>query len=265
MARFNNEKALSLLQVRTLQFLIRTETDSMPTRWAIAENAENVIRKAEDDFPEIFPETDENAYFAFTLSACAKEAIRRGELKVVEYISILASAKEENESSLNDYGAFGDLLEVLIRCAFKRKISLVRWSDLSVKAINSDDVNSRKFGIVEIGHNGKTFTFGTAYDHMAGDFTAVVYGVFDTEDKKTVYDLCKACKYEEALDFVTSYTVYWENKYTFENDMNSLTRGKGITVKRDGVQVVYNTGKRDAFLKALEDGKFISLYDTLNR
>ena len=100
---------------------------------------------------------------------------------------------------------------------------------------------------------------------MSGDYTSVVYGVFSDEDKREVYNLCRNKEYEKALDFVTSYSVYWSNKYDFENDMNGLTRGKGITVKKCGVQVVYNDGKYNAFVSALEDGKFTSLFEMLNR
>ena len=100
---------------------------------------------------------------------------------------------------------------------------------------------------------------------MAGDFTSVVYGVFSEEDKKEVYTLRRNKEYEKAIDYITSYSVYWDSKYQFENDMNNLTRGKGITVKKCGVQVVYNAGKYNAFVSALEEGKFTSLFDMLNR
>ena len=186
-------------------------------------------------------------------------------MTVLEYIAILAEVKENNEKDIHDFGAFGDLFEVLIRCALMRKYSLVKWSMLSVKAINTSDIISKKFGIVEVGHNGKTLSYGNLFDYMAGDYTSIVYGVFTEEDKKEVYNLCKAHKYEKALDYVTSYSVYWASKYQFQEDMDNLTRGKGITAKKCGIQVVYNDGKYNAFINAIEEGNLTSLYETLNR
>ncbi len=57
----------------------------------------------------------------------------------------------------------------------------------------------------------------------------------------------------------------WDNKYKFQSDMDNLTRGKGITIKGGSIQVVYNPGKYKAFLNALEEGTFTSLYDILGR
>lgn len=271
MSRYEN--SLSTLQARSIIDFIESNAPSMHGKHEIETFAFSVVETMEKDFPEFFPVDDSNgkannphfSYLAFTFSACAKYAIKNGDLNILEYIAILAEVKEENEKDIQDFGAFGDLFEVLIRCAFMRKKSLVNWSALSVKSIENSDIISKKYGIIEVGHNGKTLTFGTLFDHMAGEYTSIVYGVFSEEDKKEVYILCKNKEYEKAIDYVTSYSAYWSNKYDFENDMNNLTRGKGITVKKCGVQVVYNIGKYDAFLSALEEGKLTSLFDTLNR
>lgn len=271
MARYEN--SMSTLQARSLLYFIEKNAPSMRDKYAVEDFAFEVVEKMETEYSDIFPVDSSNgkennphfSYLAFAFSACAKFAIKCGDLNILEYIAILAEVKEGNEKDYHDFGAFGDLYEVLIRCAFMRKKSLVQWSMLSVKSIENADIISNKYGIIEVGHNGKTFTFGTVFDHMAGDFTSVVYGVFSDEDKKEVYRLCREKQYEKALDYVTSYSVYWASKYDFENDMNNLTRGKGITVKKCGVQVVYNSGKYDAFLSAMEEGKLTSLFDTLNR
>lgn len=271
MARYEN--SLSTLQARSILYYIENNAPTMRDKYAVEDFAFSVVAKMENDFSEIFPVDDSNgkennphfSYLAFTFAACAKFAIKCGDLNILEYISILAEVKEGNEKDFHDFGAFGDLYEVLIRCAFMRKKALVRWYMLSVKAVENDDMISRKYGIIEVGHNGKTLTFGTVFDHMAGNYNAVVYGVFSEDDKKEVYNLCRNKEYEKALDYVTSYSVYWASKYDFENDMNNLTRGKGITVKKCGVQVVYNDGKYNAFVSALEEGKLTSLFDTLNR
>ena len=263
MARYEN--ALTTLQARTIVSIINRYQKSIETKADVEKVGKLAVKICMDKFPSAFPKNCVKSFLAFSLSATAREAVKRGDLKVLDYIAILAEEKEENESEINDFGAFGDLFEILVRCAFMRSLSLVRWSVLSVKAIDKADVTSKKFGIVEIGHNGKTLTFGTLFDYMEGNYTSVVYGVFSEEDKTEIYNLCKAREYDKAIDYITNYSAYWADKYTFQSDMDNLTRGKGITAKSANIQVVYNTGKYTAFLNALENGTFTSLADTLNR
>lgn len=270
MSRYEN--ALSTLQARTILSAVADFSGILSNRTEIEKAALSIVENLETAFPVSFPvnpsvkaNNPHFSYVAFALSATAKEGIKRNQLKILDYLSILADAKEENETGKNDFGAFGDLFEILVRCAMMKKLALVRWSMLTVKDIQTADIMSKRFGVVEVGHNGKTLTFGTLFDYMDGDYTSVVYGVFSDEDKKEVYNLVRNREYEKALDYITSYSAYWANKYDFQKDMDNLTRGKGITVKACGVQVVYNTGKYDAFLNALEEGKITSLFDTLNR
>ena len=184
MARYEN--SLSTLQARSILYFIEKNAPAMRDKYAVEDCAFEVVEKMETEYPDIFPVDDSNgkennphfSYLAFTFSACAKFAIKCGDLNILEYIAILAEVKEGNEKDYHDFGAFGDLFEILIRCAFMRKRSLVQWSMLSVKSIENSDIVSNKYGIIEVGHNGKTFTFGTVFDHMAGNFTSVVYGVF---------------------------------------------------------------------------------------
>ena len=202
---------------------------------------------------------------AFTLSSLARYAVKIGLINIIEYLKLYAMVKERNESLIKDFGAFGDLFEVLVRCALMRKLSLVRWSALSVKDVMHSDIISKKYGKIEVGHNGKTLTFGTLFDYMEGDYNAIIYGVFSEEDKTEIYNLCKNGEYEKTLDYITSYCALWENKYKFQEDIDGLTRGKGITVKGGQIQVVYNPSKYSAFLDALEEGKITSLFETLKR
>lgn len=260
-----HENAITTLQARTILSAISDFSGSLASRENIEKAAVSIVDNLVSLFPLQFPSADMFSFLSFTLSSCAKEGIKRGDLTILDYLSILADIKETNEQDINDFGAFGDLYEILIRCAFMRKLALVRWSMLSVKDIKTADIVSKKYGIVEVGHNGKTLTFGTMFDYMDGNYTSIVYGVFSDDDKKEVYDLVRNKQYEKALDYVCAYSAYWENKYDFQSDMDGLTRGKGITVKACGVQVVYNQGKYDAFLSALEDGKITSLAETLKR
>ena len=269
--RYTN--TLNTLQARSIIDYITKNAPALHTRYEIENFAVETVGYIERVYPDVFPvdfntpkkDNPHFSYLAFTFAHASRFAIKSGDLTVLEYISILASVKEENEKEIADYGAFGDLFEILIRCAFIRKYNLVSWSALSVKAIDTSDMISKKYGIIEIGQNGKTLSHGTVFDFMSGDYTSIVYGVFSEEDKKAVYSLCRNKDYEKALDYVTSYSSYWESKYQFESDMNSLTRGKGITIKSGSIQVVYNSGKYNAFVNALENGTFTSLYEFLNR
>lgn len=262
MARYTS--ALNTLQTRTIVSLINATGATLNTRESIEKVAVHVVENAEKNFPAQFPANLHNSYMAFTLSACGKLGVKNGDLNIVEYIAMLASAKRENEQSLRDFGAFGDLFEILVRCAMIRNIHLVKWSALSVKDIRHADIVSKKFGIIEVGHNGKSLTFGTLVDFMEGNYTSIIYGVFSEQDKEDVYRLCIHGEYEKAIDFVTNYSVYWSNKYDFQRDMDNLTRGKGIALKGENIQVVFNPGKYDAFISAIEDGTFKSLNETLS-
>lgn len=263
MARHNT--TISTLQARTIVSSVRSFVGMLNNRDNIEKAALSVVEMLEKRFPVQFPNNLHFSFVAFALATSAKEGIKRNELTILDYLSILASVKEENEQNIKDFGAFGDLFEILVRCAFMRKIALVRWSMLTVKDIKTSDIISKKFGVVEVGHNGKTLSFGTLFDFMDGEYTSVVYGVFSDEDKKEVYRLVREKQYENAIDYICSYSAYWANKYDFQSDMNNLTRGQGVALKGENIQVVYNEGKYNAFVNALEEGKLTSLFDTLNR
>lgn len=274
MSRYKN--TLSTLQARTILSAVSDFTGTLATKKEIEKAALSIIENLENLFPSFYPVSDEEnmknpdnmdlhkGYIAWTLSACAREGIKRGELLVLDYIAMLANVKEENEKTLSDYGAFGDLFEILVRCALLKKITLVNWSALTVKDVKTTDIISKKYGKIEVGHNGKSLTFGTLFDYMAGDYDSVIYGVFSDEDKKIVYALCKEKQYTKVIDYITSYSAYFSDKYDFQNTMDNLTRGKGITAKGSDVQVVFNPGKYNAFMLALDNGEIKSLKETLS-
>lgn len=258
-----HDYALTTLQARTAAYLINNDMTPITDRQAIETAAHSIIDKLVNDFPEYFPADVFPALFAFVLSNLGKKAVRTFQLSAIEYIQLFAQVKQENTILRNDFGAFGDLFELLVRLALVKNVNLINWRMLTVKAINESDIVSKKFGSIEVGTNGKTWTNATLYDYMEGDFTAVIYGVFSEEDKKDVFDLCTVGKITDAIEYVTNYAVLWTDKYQYLKDMNELTRGKGLTVKSGNVQTVYNEGKRAAFIDAIESGKFTSLWDTL--
>jgi len=265
MARYVN--ALTTLQARSINDAVRRfgkEID-YTDRFTIEKAAFKIVNYLIETFPDQFDKKLEKRMIACANCGCGLYGIEQGALSVGEYISMLAEHKEGSEKSLFDFGAFGDLIEILVRCALCRVDNFITAKVLYVKGYDNTDIISKKYGKLEVGHNGKTLSFGTVFDMMSGDYTGIVYGMFSEEDKKEIYTLCREEEYKKAVRFVAEYMCIWLDKYDFEKDMNNLTRGKGITLKCDGPQVVFNSGKYTAFQNAIEEGKFITVKDMMNR
>lgn len=255
--------ALSTLQARTALALINQSAATLDSKQAIETESKKIIETLTKQFPANYPAEIIPALWAFVLSNVGKKAVRDNTITAYEYIAILAESKRENAETRKDFGAFGDLFEILARLALVKNQNLINWRLLTVKDINRPDIVSNKYGIIECGTNGKTWTYGTLFDYMAGDYTSVIYGVFMDEDKQAIYDLCANQQIEEAIDYIAQYSVYWPDKYQFQYDMDNLTRGKGITEKGGNIQCQFNIGKYDAFIAALESGKFKSLKESI--
>lgn len=261
MARYEN--ALTTLQVRTILHAVNMVSVELNSRKVIEKESIAIVHFLSEKFPADFPIVLHKRMMACTLSAVGKKAVYDGTLSVADYIGMIASAKEENETIINDFGAFGDLYEILIRCALVRVKNFLKATALYVKPRGECDVISKKYGRLEIGHNGKTLSNGTLFDFMEGDYDGMVYGVFSPDDKKVIYDYCQSGEFGKAMQFACENSVLWLNKYDFQNDMDNLTRGQGIAKKGGDIQVVFNSGKYDAFINAIEEGKFTSLSDIL--
>ncbi len=203
------------------------------------------------------------SYIAYALAYTAKKALDVSVITVMSYIHFYADTKRKNEQDISDYGAFGDLLELLVRLAFIGNLHLVHSTALHVKEQAKTDVISSKYGKLEIGHNGKTWTQATVFDFMNGNFEGVVYGMFSDIEKQEIYDLCACGKIPMAIQYVKEYMCYWSNKYDYLKDMDNLTRGKGVTIKSNQVQTVYNDSKYLAFEQAIENKEFTTLADIL--
>lgn len=85
-----------------------------------------------------------------------------------------------------DKGARGDAVEAVVRYHLKRKF--ITYNDVMTQTLTKTDVKTR-FGLVEIGHNGKTFQAAyvpadmdkadyTEENYMNGKFEIVIYGAF---------------------------------------------------------------------------------------
>lgn len=254
---------LTTLQMRTLIALVSAYIGKLSDFTEITQAAINVVNDAFMRFPKVFASAVKNRCIAFTLSYTSRKAVESGMISVIDYLKALATVKRLNSDIINDFGAFGDLFEILVRLAFIGNVNLFKASHLHVHDLASYDIISRKYGKIEIGCNGKTFASGVASDFMYGDYNAVVYGVFNDIDKQAIYNACESGNIEYALQYVKAYTCLWTDKYAFQSDMDNLTRGKGITIKSGKIMIQYNKGKYNAFVDAIESGKFIPLSDIL--
>ena len=219
----------------------------------------------EHKYPTVFKTEYHNVYVAFTLAYCAKKAIDVSAITVCKYIRFYAEQKRNNTEELNDYGAFGDLFELLVRLAFIGNLTLVRSSSLHVKEQAKTDIVSNRYGKIEVGHNGKTWSKATVFNFMNGEFDSVVYGMFSAFDRQQIYSLCACGNIEQAVKYVKEYSCFWSDKNQYLADMDNLSRGKGLTIKAGCVQTVYNDSKYQAFNAAIEEKRFTTLSDILNK
>lgn len=257
---------LSTLQKNTVRAMIeQINPDTLHCFGNCQAEATVIVNDCMNKFPAVFPSESESALNAFTYSSVSRYAMEKGKVTIIDYIAFIAVCKREGYKMDNDKGAFGDLLEILVRCALVCKFAFVRPSMLYVKDAMHNDIVSKRFGVIECGHNGKTWTQATVFDFMAGNFDTVIYGMFDDIDKEQIYKLCEQSDIDGAIDYVKNYVCVWTDKKQFQSDIDGLTTGKGLTIKAGKVMTQYNAGKYNAFQQAIENGLFITLSDVLKK
>lgn len=259
-----NMNTLNTLQKKSLESALVISFESLSTVKAIGNNALQAVKKCLYKAPSVFPIEGKKVYIAYTLSYGLKKAMLEGFMTVKSGLRVFVLVKKAMSEKNGDKGYFGDILEVLVRCAFIGNISLIRPEMIHVKAQGKTDIISAKYGKIEVGHNGKTFSQGTIFDYMDGDYTSVVYGVFEEEDKQVIINAIRNNDIMTALKNVCAYCGYWRNKYDFLKDINSLSSGKGMTIKAGQIMTQYNGGKHKVFIRALENNVFPCLADILN-
>lgn len=259
-----HDSKLSLVQVKTIDALINLDERILTNKADISACAERVIAIAIRDYFTLFNPANSALYYPYTLAKCAQKAIKARTLKVLEYIAILAEQKQDGEQNVNgeyikgDFGAFGDLYEILVKCALAKNINLIKMRQLTVRELDDFDVISKKYGKIEIGHNGKTLNQGSALDYLSGDYKAFIYGVFDEYTKALVYDACKHQDLKQAIAIIKAYSALFADKYDFYK-LQDLRRGKIITIKSGKVMIQYNAQFYKMFLYALENDLIVSL------
>jgi len=225
--------------------------------------AEKIVNRLMIDFPKVYNEDNKGAMLAYILYKLAQRALNFGFIKVTDYLPFYANLKKE-ELEKGDFGAFGDLVEVLVRLLFIGNINLVHGKDLAVRQQGAIDLVSKKFGKIEIGHNGKTWAEGCDYDFMYGKFDSVVYGMFSDADKQKVFEYMYLAEYTKALNFVAKRMCYWDNKYTFQQEMDGMSRGKGIASKGANIQSQSNESRYWMFRECADNGTFMTLEKLLS-
>lgn len=214
-------------------------------------------------------------YYALFESYASVLYAQHNGIKPLEYLAIYANWKNQEYSLNSDLGAYGDLVESCIHCIAKRKANLIKLTDIRVKPLTlKSDGNSVRVSKIdvsingvgyEVAHNGKTLTESTEFDYMAGEYTGFIYGVIDREEMQEIVNLLIAHEFKKAFSMLSRIMYVWTDKYEFLHDINSVSRGKGITYKShiNAAQIVYNDSKHNAFIKYIEDSKIPRLYDVL--
>ena len=256
-------------------YIHQTDIARLTNRSAIASTALLLIEQIKCDFPRVLNDIEDIA-LAYTLSALTKYACKVGVINVQDYLAIYATQKREAEkinqrdkSRKPDFGAFGDLLEVLARAALLPNKNLLNWSHISVKQVLNSDIISRKYGRLEVGHNQKTWNEASLQDYMSGKYQAIIYGMFDVDCKQNIYTLCVNRQVEEAITYVKNYCVMYRNKYDFLEFTHTLakngifrakiTKARGLLIQND-----YNASIERKFFAAIENGEVVAMIDGIN-
>lgn len=258
---------VSTSDIKTVNYLISSMLfdDELTSAEEIEKAGKKIIDKLCTDFPDDYNAINYHVILSFILYRVAQYAMKNGFIAPLAYLRMYAQLKRDEFYNNDDYGAFGDLLETLVRILFIRNLSLVRPSHIAVKPFGENDLISKKYGKIEIGNNGKTWTQGNRYDYMDGDFSAVVYGMFNNSDREKIFDYVINEQYEKALHLVSIRCGYWENKYDFLNDIDNVSRGKGICIKSGSIQCQFNESKYWAFRDKIDGGNYITLAELLNK
>lgn len=255
-----HNKSLTAAQHRTIEANLRLINAQMiDSAQAIEFFASVEVESLIANYPTLFNEHDKPLYLAYAEIQLLQIAFKAGYINLYDYIQLYAKHKQAQFIDRNDFGAFGDLLEVLARIAIIGNLNLVKASHLSVKAIFKNDIMSKRYGIIEVAHNGKTWNEGTIENPIEGRYTSVIYGVFDAYTENQIFDACINRDIKQAIAIVRAYCVYWKDKNEFLQDMEGLTRGKFFTVKSCKIMNQYNQSKHNAFIRAIENGTFTTL------
>jgi hypothetical protein len=183
----------------------------------------------------------------------------------VDYMQSYATFKANTYEKLSDYGAFADLVETTAHLLVNKKIWRVRLSTLHVSKIGNIDLrlNGQK---IEVGTNGKSWLESTENDPMNGNFTAVIYGVFSEDEKQAICNLFAEGQVKKAIATIANMLYYFEDKYSFADFINSISRSPSLVWKKQGYfQTVYNPSKHGAFIRKVENENVPTFADIIGK
>ncbi len=266
--------ALALVLVR---FIPARAKSSFFSACRIAETKNDVFTLAKNlilsfSFPStiqykgiVYPVTNDIKKRAiFNLFACGECARQIALAKYwKEYMIAYANFKANTYEKLSDYGAFADLVETVCHLLVNKKVWRTNIKNLHVSAIGKIDLryNGQK---IEIGTNGKSWLESTEEDSMHGKFDSVLYGVFSEEEKESICKDFSEGKAEKAISEIAKMLYYFEDKNDFPVFVNSISRSSSLVWKKAGYyQSVYNPSKHGAFVRAIEESNYPTLYDII--
>lgn len=205
-----------------------------------------------------------NQMLSVAIALYNMEKARQEGKKPYEMIAQYATFKKATYCKLNDYGAFGDLIETVCRIACKPR-TLVSFNDLHVKRQGNVDITIKNIPF-EIGTNGKTFLESTEENSTAGRYQMIAYGVFDNDEKNLIFNLFINGQIEKGIETVAN-MMYTFSKQTFIETMENTGRSPMFQFKPSAGhwQVIYNGSKHTAFLKAVESQNIETLADYLKK
>lgn len=267
----NYVRALSTLVSRSIAFEIATLFASLG---ALPSNAEGyiaaILRKVVVTCKCNKETFDYRRAYAFALSCYYREAFKSKYISLQEYMSFFAEHKQIMFYDYKDFGAFGDLHEILVRLACLPSINFAQPAHLYVKPQQTEngkaiqDIRIRDIPC-EIGCNGKTWQEAIPQDFMYGNFEGVAYGMYDNDLINDIIGYCITYMPEKAIETVKNYTCIWANKYDFLHDMQNMGRGKAFAIKSEKVITIFNPSRFGMFQNEIENSKFITLKDFLKR
>ena len=123
---------LSTLAARTALAAIEKDETKLDSMKSIYQTSAQVFKQLYKNFPSVYTSEMKKSVIAFILSNVAKKAVKIGDISIADFMRFYAKHKARIAISMNDFGAFGDLLEVLIRLYFVTK----NW--YSIKIVRQD-------------------------------------------------------------------------------------------------------------------------------
>lgn len=179
---------------------------------------------------------------------------------IEEYVIRYIQHKFTIFDKLNDTGAIGDAIEMVIHLLAMRRTWRTQKKNLHVALIGNTDVKlgGERF---EVGHNAKLWADSTMDDAMAGPFEGVIYGMIDNDEMMAIAELMEEDFVRGITELANLMYVFTDKNQYLEVMQNDLGRSETIKYREDLNQMVtvYNPSKQKAWIDRMEGGEFPTL------